>query len=115
MDNAPIVKTDLPSNKNQNKQLQEDLREKELRETDLTRRKLFRTVSEALDAEDVVIDEEGTVISREPDHKTRLMAAREAREILGETAQPNKGMVMPNIVVKLPDGTVMAVGGSHGQ
>ena len=88
--------------------MKKDLRERELEEADLTRKKLFVRVSEALDAEEVLVDDEGREIGRTPDHKVRLAAAREAREILGETALPSKGRVMPNIVVKLPDGTVIA-------
>lgn len=84
--------------------IKEDKRERELREGDLTRKKLYRVVSEAMDAEEVLVDVDGKEIGRTADHEVRLKAAREAREILGETAIPSKGRVMPNIVVFLSNG-----------
>ena len=96
-----IIKED---SENLSRNLKEDLRTRELIETDLTRKKLFKVVSEALGAEKVTINEDGVEICREPDHELRLKAAREAREILGETALPSKGRVMPNIVVVLANG-----------
>ena len=97
---SEVIQTEISS-------LKEDLRERELREEDLTRKKLFRVVSEAMEAEEVLYDKEtGKEVGRTPDHEVRLKAAREAREILGETAMPSKGRVMPNIIVYMPGGRV---------
>jgi hypothetical protein len=84
--------------------LKEDLREMELREADLTRRKLFRVVSGALDAVKLTVNDEGGVICEEPDHEVRLKAAKEAREILGETAAKQGAQRIPAIVLILPGG-----------
>lgn len=92
--------------------LKEDLRERELMETDLTRRKMFRAVSEALDATRIIVNKYGTPVGEVADHTVRLAAAREAREILGETARKDASTgKMPAIIIKHSDGTVMAIGG----
>ena len=97
----------LPDKVN-NKNLQEALREQELKETDLTRKKLFRVVSEALDAEDILLDDNNKEVGRTPNHEIRLKAAKEAREILGETKRDeSSAQRIPNIVIVLPTGKVM--------
>ena len=66
-----------------NKDVIEALREKELKEVNLTRKKAFRAVAEALLA--TIIDKFGNDTG-EPDHKTRLQASKDALEILRDNA-----------------------------
>lgn len=92
--------------------LSEDIRDAELRETDLSRKKVFAAISRGLTAKKPVINKYGSIVGEIDDYAIQLMAAKEAREVLADVAikKNNSTGKMPPIIIKHSDGSVIAIG-----
>jgi hypothetical protein len=89
------VPVEVMGNKNI-KEMKDGLRELELKEVDLTRKRAFRAVAEGLEANVVVLNKYGQEVDLGPDHKVRLQASKDALEILRDS-EGNVGKIFPTI------------------
>ena len=91
-------------------ELRKDVRDLELKETNLVRRRAFAAIADALEAKIIVRDRYGNLMGTDVDHKIRLQAAKDALEILGDN-NDSLGSKIPLIKIGLSNGNTLEIGG----